>query len=788
MAAPRRARVQRPVLTALGVFALAGLAGPTAVWAADPAAPAAAPDTTAIQVETVIVTARRRNETAQSTPVAVTAVSPTALQNAAAPDIRDLAGRAPDLVIDQVNAGPSAAAISIRGISFEDIEKSFDPAVGVLIDDVYLGTNTGQLTDAFDLQSVEVLRGPQGSLFGRNTIGGVVKVERTRPTGVFGGSFDTIQGDYGRHDYHGVLNLPEVGGQLSTKLFFSSRQSDGYEHNVTLNQTTPASNVQRYGVDFLWKPVDSFDLNLTIEHERERSKVDQAALSDSADLICASLPLGPGGSLVYLGPPYQPPASECNRNNKNDLYTTFSNKVGEVNNDEDDVTAQANWRVGRVTLTSVTGYRTSKEHVAQDFDASSVNFFDTVRDQKYHQFSQELRVSGDFGKRLNYVAGAYYFDSHYDLTQGTNYGPLLQLAAGLPALGQQIVGHDSTSWAGFVDVNWEFLPRWRLDIGGRYTDDQKKLHNDFVGAFDVNAGRSWGEFTPKASIDYRPTDNAMIYASYSRGYRSGGFNGRASTVYSSTTPYNPETVDAYEIGAKSDWFDHRLTANIALFDTEYHNKQEEVVVKTPPGSPDPQETLVANAASAKIQGAEFEVQLTPIRHLNIHANLGVLDAHYNGFSQADATYTTRRDNLNTLTMRRAPKTTADIGFDYKWPTAYGDFSVAADYHYMAKHQTAIVAAAGTGVYTGTGCGGGAGTCTYIPAESDPRSEAQASNIIDADLTWEHPTSLGKVKVSVFGRNLLDDKGLAAALPVAGLFTFGAPRPPATWGVQLGFKF
>ncbi|WP_304191772.1 Plug domain-containing protein, partial [Phenylobacterium aquaticum] len=159
----------RPLIASIGVYALMGLVTPAA--AAEAASTSVAADD-GNTIEPIIVTARRRSESIQTTPLSVTAISPTQLQAAAAPDIRDLAGRAPSLVIDQVNAGPSAAAISIRGISFEDIEKSFDPAVGVLIDDVYIGTNTGQLTDAFDLQSVQVLRGPQGTLFGRNTIGG----------------------------------------------------------------------------------------------------------------------------------------------------------------------------------------------------------------------------------------------------------------------------------------------------------------------------------------------------------------------------------------------------------------------------------------------------------------------------------------------------------------------------------------------------------------------------------------------------------------------------------------
>jgi iron complex outermembrane receptor protein len=778
---------KRPLIASIGMFALMGLFGPA--HAAEAPAPAAAEASGggAVQVETIIVTARRRSESVQSTPVSVTAVSPAQLQAAAAPDIRDLAGRAPSLVIDQVNAGPSAAAISIRGISFEDIEKSFDPAVGVLIDDVYIGTNTGQLTDAFDLESVQVMRGPQGTLFGRNTIGGVVALQRTRPTGTLGGNFSVLEGDYGRQEAHGVLNLPSMGGLLATKLFYSKRESDGYLRNVTLNKDTPGNDIQRYGASFLWTPVEHFDANLTIEHARERSHSDQAPLSDRNDLIC-NLPASSGG--ISLGPPLQSPAAECNRNTGDDLYTSFSNKLGTVNNDEDDATLQANWTLGGVKLASITGYRRNKEHVTQDFDASSINFFDTVRDQNYHQFSEELRASGDLTSSLDYVAGLYYFDSKYHLSQDTNYGLLFQ-SVGLPAQGHQLVAHSSKSYAAFFDLDWKFTDKWRATLGGRYTKDEKSIHNNFVGAFDVNASKSWSEFSPKASLDFQATDKILIYGSFSKGFRSGGFNGRGSTVYSSTTPYNPETVDAFELGAKTEWFDNRLILNVALFNTDYKNKQEEVVQKTPPGSPNPQETIVANAATATIQGAEFDIQAAPIRNLAVRATLGLLDASYDGFKQVDATYPQLKDDLSSLKLRRAPKVTAGIGFDYKIPSSFGDWTLTADYRHIAAHDTSIVRAFGTGIWTGTGCAtatAASPTCTFVTAVNDPRGHAQASNTVDASLSWDHDLPTGVLRVSLFGRNITDDRGLAAALPVAGLFTFGTPRPPRTWGVELGYRF
>ncbi|WP_304186123.1 TonB-dependent receptor [Phenylobacterium aquaticum] len=774
----------RPLIASIGVYALMGLVTPAA--AAEAASTSVAADD-GNTIEPIIVTARRRSESIQTTPLSVTAISPTQLQAAAAPDIRDLAGRAPSLVIDQVNAGPSAAAISIRGISFEDIEKSFDPAVGVLIDDVYIGTNTGQLTDAFDLQSVQVLRGPQGTLFGRNTIGGVNAVQRTRPTGELGGSFDILAGDYGRQEGHAVLNLPKVGDQLSTKLFYSSRKSDGYERNVTLKKDTPGNNIQRYGVSFLWTPTDNFDADLTLEHGRERSHTDQAPLSNKNDLIC-NLPAAAGG--ISLGPPLQSPAVECGRNTDGDLYTTYANKLGVANNDEDDATLQANWSLGAVRLASITAYRKNKEHVTQDFDASSINFFDTVRDQDYHQFSQELRATGNVTASLDYVAGLYYFDSKYSLAQATNYGLLFQ-SVGLPAQGHQLVDHESKSYAAFFDLNWRIADKWRATLGGRYTKDEKEIHNNFVGAFNVRADKSWSEFTPKASLDFQATDKILFYGSFSKGFRSGGFNGRGSTIYSSTTPYNPETVDAFELGAKTEWLDNRLILNVAAFSTDYKNKQEEVVQKTPPGSPNPQETIVANAATAKIQGVEFDLQAQPARNLSVRATLGLLDAKYDGFSQVDETYAQLKDDLSNLKLRRAPKATGGVGFDYKVPTANGDWTFTADYRYIAAHETAIAPAFGTGMWTGTGCAtatAASATCAYIKPVNDQRGHAQASNTVDASLSWDHPLPTGSLRLSVFGRNITDDQGLSAALPVAGLFTFGTPRAPRTWGVQLGYRF
>ncbi len=805
------------VLAALGAFALSGVAmqaqAQTTVQTAPQSPYTSPPEGT--QLEEVVVNARQRTETVQTTPVAVTAISPAVLQNAAAPTIQDLAGRAPNLVLDPVNAGPSAAAIAIRGISFEDIEKSFDPAVGVIIDGVYIGTNTGQLTDAFDVSSIEVLRGPQGTLFGRNTTGGVISLRRTKPTGVWGLNIDTIQGDYGRNDYHAVLNLPEIAN-VSTKLFYTRRISDGYVHNVTLDRDdTNKSDVERYGATFLWKPTPALDALFTIEKARERSRPDQGSLSTSADLVCSGVPvpIPPTGDLLIPGntPPFTAPANECNRNTKDDLYTTFTNVLQRAVNDEVDLTGEINYRIGGITLTSVTGYRNSHEDTVQDFDATSIHFYETDRPERYHQVSEEARAAGNVTSTIDFVAGVYYFDSGYVNNQTTNLGPaFIPLAIDVPAalLGPnppgvqtfQHVTHHSQSVAIFGDVNWQFLPKWRITVGGRQTWDDKDVDNESVGVFHVKAKASWDQFTPKVSLDYRPNSNILAYFSYSEGYRAGGFNGRGATAVSASTPYNPETVTSYEIGLKSEWFDKRFKANVALFDSSYDNKQEEVVVPVLNPAPGqlPDDTLVVNAATATIRGAEFDTEALLSRNFTIRGTLGILDASYDKFQRLDVTYSNTTattpvfvyDDLTNMHLRRTPPVTGGVGFDWRMPVSYGLWTLSGDYRYSAPYQTSIVTAPGTGTYTGS-CVPGSGNvtgCTYVQPVNDPRGRAQSRNTVDLNLAYERPMPTGALRIAVFVRNLTDDRGLAAALPVAGLFTFGTGRAPRTFGVQLGYKF
>ena len=725
-------------------------------------------------VEDIIVSARRRAESIQDAPVAVTAISPRELASMAAPDIRDLVGRTPNLVIDPVNAGPSAAAISIRGISFEDIEKSFDPAIGVLIDDVYIGTNTGQLLDFFDFESIEVLRGPQGTLFGRNTTGGVIRLQRSRPTGEFGVKALGTIGNLGRRDLRMVVNLPKFGDLLSVKGFWIRAENDDFYDNQTLGEDYGGRRYDNYGVTALIERGD-FELSFTWDKQKERTDIDQSATSQTGlDVICLQVPIPGLGNIRPTGIP----DAQCDRNTRGDLYTTFSNVPGLARNDGDNFTINANLELGGFLISSVTGWRSSRESVRQDFDSTSIDFFDTLREQTYRQFSQELRVSGNLTDAIDFVAGFYYFNSNYTLDQTTFFGPFLQAlpppAGPLPATGGNIVDHDSKSTAVFADVQWQITEQLRLSVGGRYTWDEKSIFNDWLKTglpiFIADESASWGQFTPRASIDYSfgDTSNTLVYASYAQGYRAGGFNGRGQSAAGARTPFDPETVDTFELGLKTELLDNRVTLNVAAFLSKFNNKQEEIVRPAPP--PAGQETVVLNAATATIKGLEAEFRALLVEGLTVNGSLGLLDAGYDEFETGIGVPPVPTD-ISNRQMRRTPDVSASLGANYTFPISVGTIDLAASWRHVGAFQTTIVGD------------------PLDPTRNDPRGLAQARNLVDASAAVNFDLdSIGTLRVAVFGRNLTDDRGLNSTLPVPPLFTFSAARPPRTYGVEVGFTF
>jgi iron complex outermembrane receptor protein len=757
-------------------FALAGaaLVLPAAAWAQEnlpvPApAPAPAPADAAQPrasdngaVQDIIVTARRRNESIQSTPVAITAIAPNQLESTATVNISQLQGQAPGVVITTQSTGAATANISIRGIAFADVEKSFDPAVGVNVDGVYIGTSTGQLLDFFDIASIEILRGPQGTLFGRNTIAGVINIRRTRPTGEWGGKFQASIGDYQDAALRGVLNVPVIKDVLAAKLFGFHDETHGYLRNAFTGQHLGRSDNNNFGAAFLLTPTSSFDALLTLEEQKQRFRPYNGSLLRPGDVFCGFVPVG-----------------ACSGNSTTDQYTIYPGIKPRGYYRARAATLEMNLTEGPIKFTSVTSYRESQELQEQDF--GTVGLYDATRRQKYHQFSEEFRASGKIFSNLDYVAGLYYFDSRYRLVQSTN---VFGAFAGL----QDTIGK-SRSEAAFVDLDWEFLPKLRLSGGGRFTHDTKRNINPLIidpatGDAGVFAKKSWSKFTPKVTLDYRPIDTLMFYATFSRGYRSGGFNGRGQTFFSATTPYDPETVSAYEGGIKSEFFDRKLSINLAGYYTDYKKIQQSSTVTLAGGIGN--ETIVTNAAGARIHGIEGDLTARPIRNLTLRASAGYTHSHFRGFIVNQPVGTdVRTFDFSAVHLIYAPKITASFNAEYKLPiTDRSDVTIAGGYRYLSRYDQQIAADPATPIPA-------AGI--IVVARNDPRLRSDRQNLIDASVSYNFKMGAGDqtAHISVFGRNLLDDRGTATAFTVAAfptLWAFTAAREPRVIGAQFGFEF
>src|SRR5688572_10746006 len=357
----------------------------------------------------VVVTARLREESMQRVPEAISAVSSQQTEQMFQATTQAVEGLAPNLVFDRMGAGPGAASISIRGLSFQDVEKSFDPAVGVALDGVALGTNTGAMLQIFDVDRMEVLRGPQGTLFGKNTIGGIINVIRPEPTGELGTRLRIGGGSHASRNFAGVLHLPEVGDQFAIKLFYTNRRQDGFDRNLHLGGARVGGmDTESYGAKLKWTPTQQLKLVYTYERDDDNSPIPGLLnVSLPTDVLCAVFQhcsLDGQGVVPETGDPHV-----VNQNGSDEQFYRV-----------DGHTLAVNWQLATgLALDYTFGHRDSDEQTDQDFDATALTFFQTRRTQAYHQNSHELRLNYDDG-RVNLVSGLYFWDSGYRLHQDTH--------------------------------------------------------------------------------------------------------------------------------------------------------------------------------------------------------------------------------------------------------------------------------------------------------------------------------------------------------------------------------
>lgn len=737
-------------------FAAALAAGLALGVAAPPASgqdvPQTTPDQSALQIEEVIVSARKRDESSQTVPLAVTALDERRIDAAHASDLADVSRLLPNVILDPGPGFSNGAAFAIRGISFQDPDASFEPAVGLIIDGVFLAKATASLLDLYDVEHIEVIRGPQGTLFGKNTIGGVVNVRTRRPTGELSARSRITVGNYGRRDFRGSVDFPVVDDRIAAKVALLSQNMDGFFRNRFDGRRRGDEDVLAGRATIAFTPGERFDATLIVDHARNRG--------DASPLNNASLVSDRAASVGF-------PADI-----DGDPFTVNTNGATFTHSDATGVALEVNLDTGFGTFTSVTGYRHLDDDSSNDLDGDAIDLLQSPRVQRVEQFSEELRIAGaPEGSRFDYVAGLMYFwqghrQNRFQILDCTLLGSCPGQQPGLASVRlQSLQEQDVSTYAIFAQGNYHLNPKTRLTLGGRYSYEEKKIEYNPPGfnlappglAPFVAASADFEHFTPRLGVDYRPHDALMLFASYATGYKAGGFNGRSNNIRS-IGPYDAEKVDAYELGLKSDWLDRRLRVNATTFYNIYDQLQVEVIVPSSSGSG--QETIVSNAGKARTYGAELEIAARPVAGLNLSASVGYLKAEYTDFT-ADVTGSRVVTDNTFLHMRRAPRWTTNAGASYDIPAGQeGMVSMAADVNYTTEYDTSVL--------------------------NEALARRPSAALVNATVAYER--SGGRYRLALFAKNLFDREFIANGVHAGRLLAFNEPNRPREYGVELSAQF
>ena len=709
-------------------------------------------------LEEITVTARKREEDLQDVALSVSALTGTEIDRTFARDIKDLAFVSPNLIFDDTSQGPGGnAALYIRGVGVADVEKNFDPAVGVEIDGLFIGANSGAILRSIDLASVEVLRGPQGTLFGRNTIGGTIRVERTRPTGELGGKVRAGVGAYSNYWYDGILNFG-VTDTLAVKLSAARNDlQDGYFYNVALQENEGMIDYQTYGLNLLWNATETLELEYTYTNEEtDQDTPPLLNVGQQDQLFCSAFNLcAPSVSLPTTGDRYKTnrvifePASFGPNPLPDGILVSspdgLTQNTDGASFDAETHIFEARWDItDSLTMNYIYGTFETEETIVSNWTAEEPMLFGTDRPAEYEQKSHELRFTYDAGGPLKLVAGLYDWYSEYDIRLRSWIafvvpGAILDIP--------QYTHQETDSQAAFFEADYAFNDQWTLTLGGRYTKDEKLTEQR--ANLNADADEDWSEFTPKVAVRYQLDQEKMLYLSYAKGYRSGGFNGRVDSVESATIPYNPEFLDNYEFGWKTEWMDGRLRVNGAIFYMDYEDKQEEIGL--PSEGATGQRISVFNAATATMQGLELQFQALVSENLSIGGNFGYLDSEYDEFTFQTV------DNSG-LEFRRAPELTGSLYGTYEWDVAGGQAWIRGAYRYIDDLFT----------------------------EQTNRAELANDDQHYLDLSVNY--SINGATFSLFGRNLTDEDALAHGLNVSSLWSYASPVAPRTWGLEVVYNF
>ncbi len=718
-----------------------------------------------VAIEEVVVTAQKREQNLQETPIAITALDATALEARGIDNVAQAAKTAPNVRLVTSPGNSNSATINIRGAVTVNPALTLEPTVGMYLDGIYIGKNSGSIFDFADLERVEVLRGPQGTLYGKNTLGGAINLITKKPSGEFGGKLKVGLGSEALKTSRLSIDAPAVGevgegaGRLSTSLALTSTQRDGFYDNDY--DDTDFGNVNAKGgrVAALWQPVESFEALYAYDF----SKTDQHPNLNQVSRAGALAPL----SVVQAQSDDRLDSSSQNDALHDDVEIgghslILTQEVGDVAG------------LGEVTLKSLTGNRTMETLDVQDWDGTGQTLLRSSRDQNYDQWSQEFQMLGKT-ERVNYVAGLYYFEE-----QGDVYNPLDLVLYASPHIDAGY-GFDNSAWAAFTQAEWRppvLDDRLTLTAGLRYTEERKQVYRQFeVGGFTVlpktRVDDDFENLSPTFVAAYQLTDEVNVYAKVAQGWKSGGFNAEVTSLAALEEPFDAEEVTSYEVGAKSQWLDNRLQVNVATFLNKHDNMQVSQFQQVSASS------ILTNAGEAEISGGELEIVAIPVDNLELSLAYGYLNTEYKEYMDTcrlGPSFETlcpssvvpgqRYDAKDENRVPYSPENTFTLGAQYTLPLAVGELVSRVDWSFQDDQEV------------------------YPDPYSYTNTTIGTYHLIDARMTWQKlpvGDNGNEMAFSVWGKNLADEEYTVTGIEWGPLTNaiYGDPR---SFGVDATLSF
>ncbi len=730
-------------------------------------------------VPEIVITATRRETLLQDVPIAVTAFGDETIQALSAETVGELAAFTPNLTRSAGPTGGNDAFFFIRGIGQVDSNPAADPGVGVYVDGVYFARLQGASIDTGDIERVEVLRGPQGTLFGRNTIGGAINITTADPGLDFGVQGRLTLGMRERVDVYAAVDLP-ASEVFRVRVSGSYRTQEGWGENVFTGDTYNDVENLSGRLRALWEPNEDVRLALTAQGTRGRG-------TSAHTILTGFNPnAGPIPGTTPLGVPFPPLLQDTS----DDIDDNFNSIDPRNDLDTWGVSGDYDWRFSdAASVRIILAYRELEQFVTNDFDGTAFRTFDNFFDTDTEQLSAEIHLYGNgFDDRLEWLIGGYAFEEKIDhingICLGSNTGaPFANVRFTEGCLrNNQRFALDIKSLAAFANASFEVLPGLSIILGGRYTHEEKEQRFDFFldntdGVFSffgippiilptlspdnpnlnipTTYEEDWAEFTPRIGLEYKATPDILMYVNYSKGFKSGGFNGRPSPNpmggFNEILPYDPETLDTFEIGLKSDLFGNLLRLNAAAFYSQYDGIQLLVL--------DPQSGFfnTQNAGENEIQGFEVEATARPIESVTIYGNVGYVHDEY-VFVNPLALGIDLTDDLPVT-----PTWNVAVGGNYRLDLGTGGaVNLRADYSYRSS------------VFYGAG--------------NAPLEFQDGVGLLNLRVQWEDAAE--RFRAAIYGTNVTDERYFTNGQDVRGALgvAFAGVSPPAEFGVEFGFEF